>query len=296
MGWKALRVDCHVGVSVSDRHDYDFGHVLVPFPLAHVNPTYDTWKHKNNPKFPKPEKVRDEIMQTIKSACTATMCPALGFYLTSHGYAQAYCGVPNGWQVEVRNFLAIWILTDFWEFFYHWCGHYFDNGWHFHKHHHVFWNPTPFAVIADEHLDQIMRSMPLMVFPMIWPLNIDFMLAQFVLFFYAYGLVLHTGYEFEHIIDAHHPIMNTAFQHYFHHARSTKNKPYHCGFFLKIWDQKFGSVYEHEGNPDKCICVKCARARGERSREIWETIEKPDYSVMLELQFWLDAWNTPKEA
>ena len=31
--------------------------------------------------------------------------------------------------------------------------------------------------------------------------------------------------------------INTSFQHYAHHAKSLMNKPYHCGFFLKIWDQ-----------------------------------------------------------
>ena len=31
--------------------------------------------------------------------------------------------------------------------------------------------------------------------------------------------------------------INTSFQHYCHHAKSLMNKPYHCGFFFKIWDQ-----------------------------------------------------------
>lgn len=32
-----------------------------------------------------------------------------------------------------------------------------------HKHHHVFYNPTPFAVIADEWMDQFIRSMPMII-------------------------------------------------------------------------------------------------------------------------------------
>merc|ERR1719204_1787034 len=134
-----------------------------------------------------------------------------------------------------------------------------------------------------------MRSTPLLWMPLLWPVNMDLLILQYVVFFYAYGLVLHTGFEFEHIIDAHNPVINTAFQHYYHHARSTKNKPYHCGFFFKIWDQMFGSVYADEGNPEKCICVKCARARGERTREIYDKIVKPDYSVMLTPEFWLEG-------
>lgn len=259
------------------------------FTWLYVNTTYETWVHKSNPKFPPLKKVRDEITQTIgKSALAGAFCPALGLYLSSHGYAQAYCGWA-GWQTEARNFMTIWILTDFWEFFYHWCGHYFDKAWTVHRHHHVFYNPTPFAVIADEYMDQIWRTLPLVVFPMIWPINMDLMLLQFAVFFYAYGLVLHSGFEFEHIVDAHHPIWNTAFQHYYHHARSTKNKPYHCGFFLKIWDQKFGSVYADEGDPLKCLCVKCCRERGERSRELYDKIEKPDYTPLYTVGYWKDS-------
>jgi hypothetical protein len=40
-------------------------------------------------------------------------------------------------------------------------------------------------------------------------------------------------------------------QHYLHHAISVKNKPYHTGFFFKLWDQLFGSMYKGE-----CFCVK----------------------------------------
>ena len=32
-----------------------------------------------------------------------------------------------------------------------------------HKHHHVFHNPTPFAVIADEWMDEFIRSMPMVI-------------------------------------------------------------------------------------------------------------------------------------
>jgi len=258
----------------------------------YMNPTYDTWKHKDNPEYPTPAKVRWEILQTIKSVCFSTIIPVLSFWMAGKGYSKAHCGITDGrWSQEGTNFLIVWIISDFWEFLYHWCGHYFTSGWIVHKHHHVFFNPSPFAVIADEPIDQIMRSLPLLVFPVIMPLNIDILLAQFSLFFYVYGLVLHSGFEFEHIIDAHHPIVNTAFQHYYHHAASTRNKPYHCGFFLKCWDQLFGSLYPNEGDEEKCVCVKCCVKRGERSREIYEKIEKPDYYKMFDFKFWIKPGN-----
>ncbi len=38
---------------------------------------------------------------------------------------------------------------------------------------------------------------------------------------------------------------------YLHHAKAIINKPYHTGFFFKIWDQLFGSIYTGE-----CACCK----------------------------------------
>jgi hypothetical protein len=44
---------------------------------------------------------------------------------------------------------------------------------------------------------------------------------------------------------------------YLHHAKAIINKPYHTGFFFKIWDQLFGSIYAGE-----CVCCKsvCAES------------------------------------
>lgn len=97
------------------------------------------------------------------------------------------------------------------------------------------------------------------------------------------GCYLHWGYE-SSWPDAHHPVLNTAFQHYAHHARAIIGKPYHCGFFLKCWDQLFGSTYD-----GPCFCVKCEKKNGRRTREIFDTIEIPNYSKLLQLRFWMQG-------
>lgn len=61
----------------------------------------------------------------------------------------------------------------------------------------------PFAVIADEFVDQFMRSSPLLVFPLLVPINMDIMFFQWALFFYAYGVYLHWGYEFPWLTSDH---------------------------------------------------------------------------------------------
>jgi len=246
-------------------------------------PTYEKWRYKINPKFPSPEDVRCEIMLTLKGIATASFPPTLSLWLSQHGYSQAYCGVGDmGWGYLLLSGFMIWILTDFWSWGYHYCGHYFTSMWAVHRHHHKFHNPSPFAVIADEPLDQVIRALPMVLFPMLAPTNMDLMFFQFGVLFYAYGVYLHWGYDMEWP-NAHTPFINTSYQHFAHHQLSIMNKPYHTGFFFKIWDDLAGSVYPKE----KCFCSQCARAKGEREREQWEKVEKPDYSPLLSPSFWL---------
>jgi len=183
-------------------------------------------------------------------------------------------------------FFLVWIGVDFYEFSYHRLGHTIDYFWNIHKPHHRFFNPSPFAVIADEAPDQFSRAFPLLFVPLLIPINMDLLFFEFAAFFYLYGTYLHWGFEWEWL-DAHNPIINTSFQHYCHHALSVNKKPYHTGFFFKIWDIMAGSIYDKE-----CFCAKCERNAGKRSFEIWKDIIKPDYTVLLSPSWW---WNPPPE-
>lgn len=250
----------------------------------YMNPTYESWRYKTNPQYPPPEKVRDEILTMLKGLGTAIICPSLSLWLTQHGYSRAYCGFEAyGVGYTIFSFFVTWIISDFWEFWYHRLGHTKQTFWNIHRWHHQFFNPSPFAVIADEYLDQLARSAPLVVLPLLMPVNMDMLYLQFGLFFYGYGVYLHWGFESEYP-DAHHPWINSAFQHYLHHAISINNKPYHTGFFFKIWDQLFGSIYTGD-----CFCAKCCQKKGKRTLEIYNQIEKPDYSILFVPSFWFNA-------
>ena len=102
--------------------------------------------------------------------------------------------------------------------------------------------------------------------------------------FYAYGVYLHCGYELSWP-DAHHPWINSSYQHYLHHTKSTAFRSYYTGFFVKIWDQLIGTVWTEADGP--CFCAKCEREKGNRSRDAWEKVSIPDYSVLASLSFWL---------
>jgi lathosterol oxidase len=245
--------------------------------------TYEKWTRKSNPNFPSPVKVRDEIVQMLKGLSAAALCPAMSLWLAARGTGtQTFCGW-GGYSLSyhVGMFFFTWFVSDFFEFYYHYLGHKYHWFWVQHKEHHKFFNPSPFAVIADEFFDQFCRSSPLVILPLLLPVNMDVLFIQYGLFFYAYGVYLHWGYESD-LISAHNSVINTSFQHYLHHAKAVNQRPYHCGFMFKIWDNLFDSVWKKE-----CFCAMCARKAGKRTREQLETRDIPDYSVLFQPSFWL---------
>ncbi len=251
------------------------------FRRYYMNPTFEQWKRKSNPNYPSAQLVRKEVIQMLKGLVTAAACPALALHLVESGYSKAYCGTSTyGVGYLVLSFFVVCLVSDFFEFAYHRLGHVSRIAWKEHRHHHAFYNPSPFSVIADMPIDQFVRASPLVIFPLIMPINMDLLFGIFAVFFYAYGVYLHSGYELDWP-DAHHPIINSSFQHYLHHAKSTLRRPYHTGFFFKIWDQLFGSMYK-----DECLCAKCCVSRGERTEAAWAVLPKPDYSPLLSLSFW----------
>jgi lathosterol oxidase len=254
------------------------------------NVTYEKWRWKTNPKFPTPEKVRDEIVQTFKGMGAAAICPALALWLYGQGEAApvkqyGYCGTTPeyGYAYNFLTFLMVWIGGDFWEFFYHRLGHSYSSMWQWHRHHHVFFNPSPFSVVADEFVDQFFRALPLVLFPIVMPTNLDVLWFTFSILFYGTGVYHHSGYELKWP-NAHTGFFNTSYHHYLHHSISINKKPYHCGFFFQAWDQLFGCMYK--GN---CFCVQCSQAKGLRSREKFAEVVVPDYTVLLRPSFWLSA-------
>jgi lathosterol oxidase len=252
--------------------------------------TYEKWQWKTNPKFPTPEKVRDEIIQTLKSVFCAALCPAMALWLYAQGDTSpipqyGFCGTTaeNGVGYNFITFLIVWIGSDLWESVYHLIGHSFPFMWNWHRHHHVFFNPTPFAVVADEFMDQFFRALPLVVFPLVMPTNLDILYFTFTILFYGTGVYHHSGYELRWP-NAHTGFFNTSYHHYLHHSISINRKPYHCGFMFQVWDQLFGSVYH-----GKCFCVHCSQKQGLRTREQFDAVVKPDYRKLLRPSFWITA-------
>lgn len=142
------------------------------------------------------------------------------------------------------------------------------------------------AVIADEALDEFVRGSPLLWLSFLLPrgCNIELLFAQFLVM-NLYGTALHTGVDFAWMPHQGKvggvPIINAPYHHHIHHRLGTRNKPLHQGFFLQIWDQLMRCTYT-----GPCLCAQCGRPA--RTREAYDKIVKPDYSVLLTWKFWGD--------
>jgi Delta7-sterol 5-desaturase len=260
------------------------------FYSLYVRPSYELWRYKINPKYPSTVKVKEEITVMMQGIVFSTICPALSIYLTRLGVGHGYCEVQqHGVSWLILSFFLIWIGSDFFEFLYHYLGHSSSIMWRLHKGHHCFSNPTPFAVIADDPIDQFFRASPILFFPLLFPVHLEMIFFMFSILFYFNGLIQHSGYEIPWI-DGHSSVFLTSYHHYLHHAKSVIHQPYYNGQLLQLWDHLFGSIYIGQ-----CVCSRCAREKGERTRDQWLTIQKPNYSELLSLQFWISKAQTEKD-
>jgi sterol desaturase/sphingolipid hydroxylase (fatty acid hydroxylase superfamily) len=171
---------------------------LLLFIPLYVFPSFQVWKYKINPEFPSPVKVKEEISAMLRGVCCSTICPAAAIVMTRFRYGHGYCGslVPYGWVNMCFTMAVVWLLTDFYQFLYHWSGHTFRFMWFLHKDHHHFYNPSPFAVVADSAVDQFFRAFPMLLFPMIMSVNLDLLFGLFSTIFLINGLLQHSGYDF----------------------------------------------------------------------------------------------------
>uniref|UniRef100_A0A0G4G417 Fatty acid hydroxylase domain-containing protein n=1 Tax=Chromera velia CCMP2878 TaxID=1169474 RepID=A0A0G4G417_9ALVE len=287
------------------------------FHFLYKKATFIKWQYKSNAEFPKAKLVRHEAVRTIQGIFFSAIFPALAIYLAKKkagGYGasdsdqgadsfleskvlpkfQGYCGIDSSGEGMIRHLaemLFIILVTDVYEWLYHNLGHELDFLWRFHTHHHKFFNPTPWAVIADEPPDQIMRSLPLLVLPFVFRMNVDVLFFTFAAFFYVYGIYLHSGYECDWIVRSDNPVVNTSFQHYMHHYAGGRKHACHTGFFFKFEDWVVGSYYKGDLTMEAqrpYYAINC-RKGGKRKYADWERVAKkfPNYSVMYDWRFWL---------
>jgi len=258
-------------------------------------PTYEKWCYKTNPKYPSPTYVLGELfLGGILGPPSVTVVASLHLFYIANGTLKHHCDTPQTWGYRIFSAMFVVVVTDFYEWGWHYLGHYVESLWSVHRHHHKYYNPTPFGTVADWPMDNFMRSLYVVIVNAVaycvvgMPLDLDMVYFATGFVTMVWGMYLHCGHELTWLPHDHR-ILNTSYQHYVHHAISVKNKPYHTGFFVKAWDQLAGSVYRGK----QVIPAVEDQKLGNRSRERWEkevAPNLPDYKALLSPGWWASNW------
>jgi lathosterol oxidase len=269
---------------------------IAEFLYWYVYPTYEKWCTKTNPRYPSPTYVAGEFfLGGVLGPLAVSFVSSIHLFLISNGTFRHHCDTPLTWQHRLLSAVVGVVIIDFYEWGWHYLGHWVESLWTVHKHHHKYYNPTPFGTIADWPIDNFMRSLyPIVCFGVSLTLfgqylDIDVLYLGLGFILQIYGMYLHCGHELE-CLPYNSRFWNTSFQHYVHHAVSVKNKPLHTGFFVKLWDDLAGSVYVGT----QVLPAVEDQKLGNRSRERWDKEVKPflpDYSVLCSPGWWLKNWH-----
>jgi len=188
-----------------------------------------TYQH---PKFLK-NQVRMEIRQAVDAMPFIALMTVPFFFAEIRGYSKLYDANsegPGSWY-NWMQFPMFLIFTDF-------CIYFIHRGLHhpliyktFHKPHHKWIMPSPYASVAFHPVDGFMQSLPYHLFPFIFPLQKFAYLALF-LFVQIWTVLIHDG---EYVANG--TFLNGAACHTMHHLYFN----YNYGQYTTVWDRLLGS-------------------------------------------------------
>jgi len=264
------------------------GVTIYHFRQLYLTPTFDTWKLKFNKRYPTVNDVSNEIVALTKCTLATIALLCVSVQLGLYGYNSLFDLNKATPKQNVVNFLISFWVVDLYSYLYHYFGHKIPQAWSIHRFHHKFYNPTPFGVIADDMLDQVVRAMPLLFLPLtLSTLNFPTLSAVFVLDMY-YGTLLHSGHAngpaakvanmVESVTSV--DLINRPLNHFLHHAISGGSTPKYCGFYVTIWDKLFGTE-------DKESLKGFLTGLESRTLKEFNTIALPDYYELAKTSHWV---------
>ncbi|KAJ8082508.1 c-5 sterol desaturase [Marasmius tenuissimus] len=224
---------------------------------------HDMMRH---PRFLK-NQVKLEIQSSLKAFPGITLLTLPFFQAEVMGKTRLYNNVDEyGWTYLVFSVLLYLVFTDF---CIYWIHRWLHIPWiykTFHKPHHKWIIPTPFASHAFHFVDGYAQSIPYHVFILVFPMHRVLYLALFVAVNF-WSIFIHdsdmiTGHPLENIINgpAHHTL---------HHIYFTVN---YGQYFT--WADRAGKSYRHpESSLDPLLEVKMneRKAREEAEAEAKKT-------------------------
>ncbi|XP_028440230.1 lathosterol oxidase-like [Perca flavescens] len=142
-----------------------------------------------------PNQVRKEIQLGIASIFWMTFPTVTLFFMEIKGHSQLYDNISEsslGWPGVYLSIAGFLFFTDMCIYWIHRSMHHRSIYKHFHKQHHIFKIPSPFASHAFHPLDGFLQSLPYHVYPFIFPLHKVVYLSLFV-FVNIWTISIHDG-------------------------------------------------------------------------------------------------------
>ncbi|KAF9237661.1 C5-sterol desaturase [Melanogaster broomeanus] len=207
---------------------------------------HDMMRH---PRFLK-DQIKMEIQTSLYAFPGMTLLTLPWFQAEVMGYSRLYDNVDEyGWIYLVLSIPFFLLFTDYAIYWVHRILHHPSIYKTFHKPHHKWIIPTPFASHAFHPVDGYLQSVPYHLFIFIFPLHRWLYLALFV-FVNFWSIFIHdsdmiTGHPLEHVINgpAHHTL---------HHLYFTVN----YGQYFTWADRVGGSYRQPDSSLDPLLEVK----------------------------------------
>jgi sterol desaturase/sphingolipid hydroxylase (fatty acid hydroxylase superfamily) len=139
------------------------------------------------------------------------------------------------------SLFLIWLITEVFEWSFHYLSHNNKYLWAIHKKHHLYPNPTPLTVLSDDPIDMWIKSSPLLWLPFLFPVYDFALFGWFGFINFVYGTYLHCGYEFTFLPSRQSKYFISSWHHNIHHM---KNVNANFGFFTRFMDRIAGTTYE----------------------------------------------------
>ncbi|XP_024287762.1 lathosterol oxidase isoform X2 [Oncorhynchus tshawytscha] len=215
-----------------------------------------------HPQFLK-NQVRREIKYAMTSLPIISIPTVALFFFEVRGYSKLYDHVEEstmGWPFVLLSMISFLLFTDGCIYWIHRFLHHKSIYKHFHKPHHVWKIPTPFASHAFHPLDGFLQGLPYHIYPFLFPLHKVLYLALYI-FVNIWTVSIHDGdYRVPGPLQE---VVNGAAHHTDHHLFFDVN----YGQYFTLWDRIGGSyrnpsVLEGKGPLD---CIRRLTAEGKMS-------------------------------
>lgn len=188
-----------------------------------------------------PQFLENQVWREIKYAMTSLPCISIPtvalFFFEVRGYSKLYDNVsdtPMGWPGIFFSMMSFLLFTDMCIYWTHRFLHHKRIYKHFHKPHHVWKIPSPFASHAFHPVDGFLQGLPYHIYPFLFPLHKVLYLGLYV-FVNIWTISIHDGdYRVPGpLIKA----INGAAHHTDHHLFFD----YNYGQYFTLWDRLGGS-------------------------------------------------------